>query len=144
MFGSNNNDAPSGAKGVETLIARNTKVEGTVRFSGNLTIEGKISGDIIAESEKDCVVRITAEGKVNGEVRAPDVIINGHVTGDVYAEGQLILASKAMIDGNVNYRLIEVEKGAQINGKMVHMEKPMKSSESAKVTKAPDLEAKAT
>lgn len=118
MFGAKN--STGSARGVETLIARNTAIEGTVKFTGILTIEGNVTGDIFSENDKDSVVRITADGKVKGEVRSPDVIINGHVKGDVYAGGQLVLASDAVVDGNIHYNLIEMEKGAQINGNMVH------------------------
>ena len=107
-------------RAVETLIARNTAIEGSVKFTGALTIEGVVAGDIISTEDKDSIVRIATDGKIRGEVRSPDVIINGHVQGDVYASGQLVLASKAVVDGNVHYNLIEVEKGAQINGNMVH------------------------
>ena len=118
MFGSKNSS--KSVRGVETLIARNTAIEGKVKFTGVLNIEGVVVGDIVSTDGKDSEVRITSDGKVRGEVRAPDVIINGHVQGDVYAAGQLVLASDAVVDGNVHYNLIEMEKGAQINGNMVH------------------------
>jgi len=118
MFGSKKSSKSS--RGVETLIARNTAIEGRVSFTGMLTIEGRVDGDVMSTEEKDSIVRVTADGKVQGEIRAPDVIINGHVQGDVFASGQLVLASDAIVDGNVHYNLIEMEKGAQINGKMVH------------------------
>jgi len=118
MFGSKK--STSSTRGVETLIARNTAIEGTVKFTGALTIEGKVKGDVVSESDKDSVVRITSDGRVAGEVRSPDVIINGHVIGDVYASGHLVLASDAVVDGNVHYNLIEMEKGAQINGNLIH------------------------
>jgi len=118
MFGSKKTS--NSTRGVETLIARNTAIEGKVKFTGVLTIEGVVVGDVISTDGKDSVVRITSDGKVRGEVRSPDVIINGHVQGDVYAAGQLVLASDAVVDGNVHYNLIEMEKGAQINGAMVH------------------------
>ena len=116
------------ARGLETLIARNADIEGRVSFTGVLTIEGTLTGDIIASSGEDAVVRITAGGSVKGQVRAPDVIINGHVQGDVYASGQLVLASDAVIDGNVHYSLIEMQQGAQINGNMVHSEPSVATS----------------
>lgn len=119
MFGSKNSS--KSASSVETLIARNTAIEGKVKFTGTLTIEGNVKGDIICTGDvKGSVVRITTDGRVEGEVRSPDVVINGHVQGDVYAAGQLVLASEAIVDGNVHYNLIEMEKGAQINGNMVH------------------------
>ncbi len=119
MFGSKNTQA---MQGVTTLIARNTRVEGTIKYSGELDIEGVIAGDIFAEHGKKSVVKILEHGRVEGEVHAPDVIINGHVTGDVYAAGQLYLAAKAVVEGTVYYNTIEMEKGAQINGSLVHLD----------------------
>lgn len=118
MFGSKK--STSSTRGVETLIARNTTIEGTVKFTGALTIEGKVIGDVVSESDKDSVVRITSDGRVSGDVRSRDVIINGHVKGNVYASGQLVFASDAVVDGNVYYNLIEIEKGARIKGNIVH------------------------
>ncbi|MBC6427933.1 MAG: polymer-forming cytoskeletal protein [Cellvibrionales bacterium] len=104
----------------ETLIARSCQIEGKLGFAGTLTIEGTVNGDVCVTAEPDSSVRITLEGVVTGQVRAPTVIINGHVTGDVHASAQLVLAQDAVVDGNVYYHLIEMEKGAQINGQMIH------------------------
>lgn len=118
MFGSKK--SAKSVNGLGTLIARNTTIEGKVKFTGTLRIEGMVVGDVIATDDKESIVEINVDGKVRGEVRSPDVVINGHVEGDVYAAGQLVLASDAVVDGNVHYNLIEMEKGAQINGNMVH------------------------
>ena len=136
MFGSKK--AHTG-QGITTLIARNTRVEGTIKYSGELDIEGVIAGDIYAEQGKKSVVKILEHGRVEGEVRAPDVIINGHVAGDVYASGQLYLADKAVVEGNVHYNTIEMEKGAQINGKLVHLDAKKSSAPmSPKLNKSPE------
>lgn len=125
MFGSKEKHA---GHGLTTLIARNTRVEGTIKYSGELNIEGFVQGDIFAEDGSSSVVKVLEHGRVDGEVCAPEVIINGHVSGDVYTTGQLYLADKAIVDGNVNYNTIEMEKGAQINGKLVHIEEmPIKA-----------------
>lgn len=129
MFGSKK--TPMG-QGVTTLIARNTRVEGTIKYSGELDIEGVIAGDILAEEGSKSIVKILEHGRVEGEVSAPEVIINGHVSGDVYASGQLYLADKAVVEGNVHYNTIEMEKGAQINGKLVHLEENAKPAVVAK------------
>lgn len=108
---------------VTTLIARNTRVEGKLEFSGVLEIEGVVVGDIIAAADSKSVVRILHNGRVEGEIRVPQIIINGEVVGDVHADEQLYLAEKAMIEGNVHYRVIEIEKGARINGSILQMGK---------------------
>lgn len=136
MFGSKKTH---GGQGVTTLIARNTCVEGTIKYSGELDIEGVIAGDIFAEEGSKSIVKILEHGRVEGEVSAPEVIINGHVAGDVHASGQLYLADKAVVEGNVHYNTIEMEKGAQINGKLVHIDEKTSKSSVAPISK-PSME----
>ena len=116
MFSSSKSSPSSGV----TLIARNTQIRGTVEFSGTLNIEGFIQGDVDAASESKSEVAVLEHGKVEGEIRAPRVIVNGRVKGDIYSFDQLYIASKAVIEGSVHYRLIEMEKGAQISGSILH------------------------
>jgi cytoskeletal protein CcmA (bactofilin family) len=106
-----------------TLVARGTKILGDLYFSGDLHVEGEIQGNIILASDaQDAKVVISEKGQVNGEIRVPSVVINGHVTGDVYASKHLELASKAVVTGNVYYKLIEMVKGSQVNGNLVRQD----------------------
>ncbi|AOS96798.1 Polymer-forming cytoskeletal [Microbulbifer aggregans] len=102
-----------------TLIARQTEVTGDLHFRGNLVIEGKVKGNVSAHSDSDARLQIVDGGEVEGEIRVPHVVINGTVKGDVYAARHLELSSKAMVEGNVHYKLIEMVKGAQVNGSLV-------------------------
>ncbi|MEW5249335.1 bactofilin family protein [Microbulbifer sp. 2201CG32-9] len=102
-----------------TLIARQTEVSGDLHFRGNLVIEGKVKGNVSAHSDSDARLQIVDGGMVEGEIRVPHVVINGNVKGDVYAVRHLELSSKAMVEGNVHYKLIEMVKGAQVNGSLV-------------------------
>ncbi len=106
---------------VTTLIARNTRVEGRLEFSGVLEIEGLVVGDVHAVEDSKSLVRILNNGRVEGELRVPQIIVNGEVKGDIHAADQLYLAEKAVIEGNVHYRVIEIEKGARINGSILQM-----------------------
>jgi len=102
-----------------TLIARQTEVSGDIHFRGNLVIEGKVKGNVTAHSDSDARLQIVDGGVIEGEIRVPQVVINGNVNGDVYAARHLELAAKAMVEGNVHYKLIEMVKGAQVNGALV-------------------------
>jgi cytoskeletal protein CcmA (bactofilin family) len=102
-----------------TLIARQTEVTGDLHFRGNLVIEGKVKGNVSAHSDSDARLQIVEGGVIEGEIRVPQVVINGNVSGDVFAARHLELASKAMVEGNVHYKLIEMMKGAQVNGALV-------------------------
>ncbi|WP_370981284.1 polymer-forming cytoskeletal protein [Agaribacterium sp. ZY112] len=123
------------AKGGHTLFDHALVIDGSVRFAGTLDIEGTVNGDIVAEEGADALVRIRDKGCVNGELRAPKVIINGQVNGDVFADQHLELAAKAEVNGNVHYQVIEMVKGAHVNGGLVHITEaePSKVESSAKV-----------
>ena len=69
----------------------------------------------IALVDGDRVV-FEARGVVEGEIHAPNVVINGEVRGNVYSTARLQLASRAVVTGNLHYRLIEVVFGARIDG----------------------------
>lgn len=109
-----------GGSGSTTLISRDTEIVGDIKFNGNLDIEGTVRGNIIAQTGKDAVVRIVDKGLVEGEIRAPSVIINGVIVGDVYSSKHLELASKARVQGNVHYTLVEMAIGAEVNGSLKH------------------------
>ena len=108
------------AAGNTTLIASGTHVIGDIHFSGNLEVEGRVTGNVVAEEGVDTRVRILPEGRVAGDVRVPVVVINGHIEGNIYSSNQVELADKAVVEGNLHYVLIEIEKGAQVNGSFVH------------------------
>jgi cytoskeletal protein CcmA (bactofilin family) len=107
--------------GKTTLVSTDTVIIGDVRFSGVLDVEGLIKGNILAEPGKDALVRVVDKGRVEGEIRAPSVVINGAVEGNVYSTRHLELASKARVQGSVFYTLVEMAAGAEVNGSLAHM-----------------------
>ena len=119
MFGSKKTPESSNN---HTLISRGTKVVGDIHFVGELQVEGQVIGNVIAEGSGDATLVIHDKGVVEGEVRVPSAVINGDVRGDVRSTKHLELADKAIIQGNVFYSLIEMVKGAQVNGSLVHFD----------------------
>ncbi|MEM1229541.1 MAG: polymer-forming cytoskeletal protein [Pseudomonadota bacterium] len=103
-----------------TLISPSSRVRGDVHFSEQLFVNGRIEGNLYAEPDSGSTVVISEQGAVSGEIRVPNVVINGLVEGDVYAAGKLELAAKAKVTGNVYYKLIEMQLGAKVDGQLVH------------------------
>ncbi|MBY6033101.1 bactofilin family protein [Marinobacter daepoensis] len=103
----------------DTLISGKTTIEGDVHFSGGLHVDGTIKGRVVAEDSSEAVVRLSEVGEIVGDVIAPHIIVNGKVKGDVHASTHLELAEKAVVTGNVYYRLIEMAIGASVNGNLV-------------------------
>jgi len=109
----------------DTLISAKTRVEGNIHFTGGLHVDGRVQGSIIADDESGAaLIRLSECGEVEGDIVAPNIIINGAVKGDVFAREHLELAPKAAITGNVYYNLVEMAAGASVNGNMVHSKEP--------------------
>ena len=103
-----------------TLISAETEMVGDIHFAGSLEIEGKVRGNILATAGQEAVVRVLGSGLVEGDITAPTVIINGAVKGNVHASAQVELAANARVTGNIHYTVVEMVKGAQINGSLIY------------------------
>jgi cytoskeletal protein CcmA (bactofilin family) len=121
---------------VHSLIGQETEVCGDLMFSGGLHIDGKVKGNVIAVEGEDSILTLSELGHIEGDVRAPDMVINGTVVGNVYGGRHIELAGKAQIQGNVYYNLIEMAIGAEVNGNLVHAKDiPQPSKPQKTVTK---------
>ena len=106
---------------IDTLIGQGTLINGDICFSGGLRIDGSVKGNIYTENDDSAVLTLSEQGSIEGEVKVPNLIINGSITGDVYTTSHVELAPKAKIKGNVYYRLLEMSMGAEVNGQLIHL-----------------------
>ncbi|BBP81007.1 hypothetical protein PHLH8_06490 [Pseudomonas sp. Pc102] len=104
--------------GKTSIIAIGAELEGDLRFQGAVQVDGRLKGNLNAS---EGLVRVSVEGLVEGEIRAPHVIIDGEVVGDVFAAEHLELGAKARVRGNLYYGLMEMAMGAQIEGRLGHI-----------------------
>ena len=124
MFGSRRKKFKS-AK-VDTLIGQNAEMQGNVVYKGGLHVDGKVKGNVMADDESDSMLILSERGVIEGEIRVPNVLLNGEVNGDVHACERVELARHARVNGNVYYNLLEMAMGAEINGNMVHRKRQEK------------------
>jgi cytoskeletal protein CcmA (bactofilin family) len=105
---------------IDTLIGAQTRINGDVEFTGGFHLDGYIGGNVKGAQGALTYMCVSEQGRVEGSVAALNIVLNGLVRGDVEATGRLELGSKARVDGNVHYAVIEMAVGAQINGKLIH------------------------
>jgi cytoskeletal protein CcmA (bactofilin family) len=116
MFGKKmRNQAPIG-----TLVGADTRVHGDIEFSGGFHVDGYVKGNVKAIKDGRSVLSISERGCVEGAVMVPNVLLNGTVKGDVRATERVELGPTARVIGNVQYKLIEMSIGAEVNGKLIH------------------------
>jgi cytoskeletal protein CcmA (bactofilin family) len=109
-----------GSTGVDTLVGPHTEIRGDVLFAGGLHVDGRIKGKVLAQAGADAALSISETGFIEGDVSVPTIRINGSVSGNVHASGKVTLAPKAHVAGNVFYKVLEVQPGAEVNGQLVH------------------------
>lgn len=117
MFG--NKTTPT-QKSIGTLIGVGTVIEGTVTYTGGLRIDGAVKGDVRCGSGDACMVVISEQGKVDGEVHAAHLVVSGTVNGPLHVSQLLELQPKARITGDVHYRALEIHHGAVVEGRLIY------------------------
>ena len=132
------NDQKIRSARVDTLIGKGTTIDGNLRFSGGLHIEGVVKGNLAPDGD-DATLILSEHGHIQGEVRVPSMVLNGMIEGDVYAVGKVELFEKARIAGDVYYNLLEMAVGAEVNGKLVR-QKPEVAIVAAALPKPTDSE----
>jgi len=109
-----------------SLISNGTKVQGNIEFSDHMEIEGELVGNIEASEDSSASLRVAEGGAVYGEIRVPNIVINGSVEGDIFAGEHIELANKANIKGTIYYKSLEMVKGAIVSGQLRKLHEEVK------------------
>ena len=103
---------------IKSLIAQGSRIEGNLRFTEGLRVDGEVFGDLRANPDQPSILVISEEAIVQGAIDADHVIINGSVKGPVNARELLELQPRARIEGDVTYKALEMHQGAVISGQL--------------------------
>lgn len=105
---------------ITTLVGKDTRVHGDLEFTGGCLVDGYVKGNVKAVQDDDAMLNVSERGCIEGAVMVANVLLNGTIKGDVKALKRVELGSKARVIGNVQYSLIEMAVGAEVNGKLIH------------------------
>jgi cytoskeletal protein CcmA (bactofilin family) len=118
MFGKKQNKPQNR---IDSLIGAETSIDGNISFSGGLRVDGKVNGNIIAAPGKPSTLVLSEHGRVNGEINATHLVVNGTVEGPVCAAEYLELQGKAKVIGDIHYKTLEIQLGAIVEGRLIHL-----------------------
>ena len=107
---------------VHTLLGKGSEFEGKLTFEGQVRIDGKFNGQIVT---KDVLV-IGDGARVNAEIQAGTVIINGMVEGNVRATTIIEVHQPGRVKGNLETPALAMDRGVIFEGtsKMANLGKP--------------------
>ena len=105
---------------IESLIGSTTRIEGNVYFSGGLRVDGLVRGNVAALPDQPGTLMVSEDARIDGEVQAAHIVVNGTINGPVHATESLELQASSRIKGDVHYKSIEMQQGAVVDGRLVH------------------------
>ncbi len=105
---------------IDSLIGVTTRIEGNVIFSGGLRVDGMVRGNVSALPDQPGTLMVSSEARIDGEVQAAHVVVNGTINGPVHASETLELQSGSRVKGDVYYQSLEIHQGAVVEGRLVH------------------------
>jgi cytoskeletal protein CcmA (bactofilin family) len=97
---------------LHTLLGKGSEFDGKLTFEGQVRIDGKYTGQIFT---KDVLV-VGESAKVNAEINAGTVIINGTVEGIIRATTMVELHPPARVKGTIETPAMSMEKGVIFEG----------------------------
>lgn len=101
-----------------SLISANLHIIGNLKSEGEVQIDGRVDGDVTANS-----LVIGDRADINGEIVADDVIVRGTVHGRIRAR-KVQLAKTAHVVGDVWHETLSIEPGAYIEGHCKRSDQP--------------------
>ncbi|MBJ13148.1 MAG: hypothetical protein CMG62_08780 [Candidatus Marinimicrobia bacterium] len=98
---------------VHTMVGADAVIDGPINLREGIIIYGTVKGPVNTNGP----VRVAENGNVHGNIIGSDIRIGGTVSGNLVAAGQVILGKKSILNGDIVYRKLLIEDGAQFNGK---------------------------
>src|SRR2546430_17384682 len=93
---------------IDSLIGVTTRIEGNIVFSGGLRIDRMVRGNVAALADQPGTLVVSADARIDGEVQAAHIVVNGAINGPVDATEAPEIQAGAAGKGGVDYKSIEI------------------------------------
>jgi len=99
--------------GNKNVLSSDVEIKGTLKFSGELTFEGKLEGDIVT----DGALQLGDSTVINGNVAVNSVVVRGKINGNITAKEKIEIKAKAEVFGDIKSSKLVIEEGVTFVGK---------------------------
>lgn len=113
------------SRSTQTIIGKETDIEGNINSNGVVKIEGNFKGEIFTSS--DLIIEET--GVVTGNVKAAKVIISGTMEGNVVSFELLQIEPTGKLIGDIEVKSISISEGAIFKGRSIMMNEVYKEAD---------------
>jgi cytoskeletal protein CcmA (bactofilin family) len=124
----------SPVSGVASRISSGLKITGEVLGDADLVIDGEVHGKVRLTGSR---VTIGSGGRVQAEIEAREIIVEGTVQGNLKATESVHLGPASRVSGSVLTPRIGIDDGGRLRGKVetVSAARPRETSTAGSVTR---------
>jgi cytoskeletal protein CcmA (bactofilin family) len=97
----------------KNILNSDVEIKGNLKFSGELTFDGKLEGEI----HTDGTLNLGDGAIVNGSINAQTVVVRGKVNGNITAKEKIDIKAKAELFGDIRAAKLAIEEGVTFVGK---------------------------
>jgi cytoskeletal protein CcmA (bactofilin family) len=97
----------------KNVLGSDVEIKGNIKFSGELTFDGKLDGEIHTEG----TLSLGDGAVVNGNISAQSVVVRGKVNGNITAKEKIDIKSKTELFGDIRAAKLAIEEGVTFVGK---------------------------
>ena len=115
-------------------IGKSVIIKGELSGSEDLTIEGKVDGQI---ELREHALTIGPNGKIKAEVFAKSIIVMGNVTGNISASDKINIRENGSVEGDISAPTVAIAEGARFRGS-IDMQRPQAAQSAQSRTSATD------
>lgn len=98
----------------KNLLNGDVEIKGSIKFTSELTFDGKLEGDVITEG----ALTIGENANVTGNINAQTVLSRGKVNGNINAKDKVELKARSELFGDIRAAKLMMEEGVTFVGKI--------------------------
>lgn len=110
-----------------SVLSSDLTVTGNIQTEGDIQIEGKVEGDVRAHQ-----LVIGEPATIKGEIVGEEVVVNGRVVGRVRGL-KVRLSATARVEGDIIHKTIAIESGAHFEGSVQRQDDPLSGASTKKL-----------
>jgi len=107
------------ANTIGAFLGSDSEFEGRLAFQGTIRIDGSYKGNI----KVDGTLIVGPSGRVQADINASNVIVNGEVIGNLNAETVIEVHASGQVYGNLSAPKVTIHEGAVFQGQCQSGEK---------------------
>lgn len=112
MLNFNKKSTPINTDKIDTLVGKNTIIDGNLKAEGTIRIDGKVQGDVTISGN----LILGEQGYIKGAVKADSIHLSGIIEGNATSVNQLYISSTGKLTGDMNVTNVIIDEGAFFQG----------------------------